>query len=130
MGYRNLIKAFCLSLMSVSLFGATPAGDDFLSKSRDEGIDAAVYTFEKNREIVVQLDTEFSGNWSEEEISILEENVNIAVAKKRVSFIGITKGNTTYFDIAFVKDENGAIRASSYKRAESKPFESAVDVYY
>ncbi len=116
--------------MSVSLFGATPAGDDFLSKSRDEGIDAAVYTFEKNREIVVQLDTEFSGNWSEEEISILEENVNIAVAKKRVSFIGITKGNTTYFDIAFVKDENGAIRASSYKRAESKPFESAVDVYY
>lgn len=82
MGYKNLIVAFCLSLINISLFGATPAGDDFLSTSRDEGIDAAVYTFEKNGEIVVQLDAAFSGNWSAEEISILEENVNVAVAKK------------------------------------------------
>lgn len=127
---KKALFLFLFAIGTSSIFAATPAGDDFLSKSRDDGIDAAIYTFEKNGDTVIQLDEAFSGNWSEDELLLVEENVNIAVAKKRVSFIGITKGNTTYFDIAFVKDENGTIRAASSKASPKQNKEDSIDVCY
>jgi hypothetical protein len=130
MNKKAYILCATTSFISIALFGATPAGDDFLAKSRDEGIDAAIYSFEKKGDTVVQLDVAFSGNWSEDEITLIEENANIAVAKKRVSFVGLSKGNSTYFDIAFVKDEQGAIRPASYVRAKSNQTEDIADVCY
>lgn len=109
---KILLFLFTLGTIAQPLMAITVQAEHFLEKSQVNGTDAAIFTFYKTGNLIVQQDVFYSGSWSEQETYLLLENVELALSKKRFSFIEPEKNGITYFDIAFVKDAKGKIKAA------------------
>jgi len=103
---------FLISIIFLKVDAITTDGKQFIKNATDEEINAALFAYEKNGATVVEEERFFLGNWSDEDMNLIDKNLDLAVAKKRASFVDAAGLDVAHFDIAFIKDEEGRIRAA------------------
>jgi hypothetical protein len=103
---------FLISILFLKLDAITSDGKQFIKYATDKEIDVALFAYEKDGATVVEEERFFLGNWSDEEMKLIDKNLDLAVAKKRASFVDAAGLGVSFFDIAFIKDEEGRIRAA------------------